>query len=173
MKQKFKVGDKLMLVKTPNMSWDYWAEQDKISVGDVITVDKVSDESLDDGCAVAVMSEGGIYWQDASSFKLIAPDRIVIVLRRASDDRTIRRELEKLGFTWASGNNPTTMSYFEKHKCRVLILDSKSKRLYYDYSGSRLNLNRLKDKEIKRGGIILNTRPSVTNVVNELKRYLS
>jgi len=168
--KKFKKGDKVIfngLSKDVNSSWIRWAKEDNLIVGNVYTI-KYDSESIN--------LEGVFFGYHAEWFSLLEiPTRIVIILRRGADDRSVRKALEELGTLWGNGDLPTKLSTFDKNNCRALIIYTGSNTMYWSSAyGKYDGAKRIREKEKRVGNpLILNTKPSVKETINELKKYLS
>jgi hypothetical protein len=171
-KCKFRVGEKVRLVSRHEV-WAEWL--DDMTVGNeyevTITHDGQGDGDYKDGY---IDVKGSIFTHLASQFELVKPNRISIILRRGADDRSIRKALEEMGVKWADGAPPTSKSYYEREDCRLLIIYTGSNLMmwssaYGKYSTAREI--RKREQRVERGGLILNTKPSVKQTITELKRY--
>ena len=166
---KFKVNDKVRLNELEDSIWGRWAQQE-CEFNEEYVVTKVYDYHAG---GPYIDMEGAFLTHKASQFELVKPSRIVIILRRGADDRSIRKALEDMGVTWGDGTRPTSKSYLKSRKCRALILYTAGKQLLWSSSyGLNEGARAIRKKEMRDGNpLILNTKPSVKETINELKRY--
>lgn len=154
--------------------WGKWAKEANLKPNKKYEVADVSTTESHDGINVGLIIKGhGTLWHCSSQFRLPAPEKMVIILRRGSDDRTIRAWLQDAGFHWASGDKPTSKSYFRTDSCRVIMLHPMSKSLTWSSQyGAKDGARFIRKTEESKGvRVILNTKPSVTQTINELKKY--
>lgn len=172
--KEFRKGDKIKAVKQNEGVWGCWMRQDDIRIGDVLEVSSFRSAGEDYPGLIEI--KGKFFKHLASQFKIIGPSRIVVILRRGADDRTIRKALEEMGVTWASGDMPTEVSYLERKGCRMLIIYTESKTLFWSTAHSDQaspRSIRKHEQKVDPSTLFINTKPSVKQAVKELERYLS
>ena len=122
-----------------------------------------------------------MYGYELRWFSPWKPKKIVVILRRAADDRSVRKALGVLGIKWSSGREAEGRGYYEKgvglsmKGCRVLVLNWSNNSKEYSLSYTSYIVLTDSPKSIREhyasqeDCVILNTKPSVKQAINILK----
>lgn len=180
METKFKLGD---IVRFNGYTYDpehavRSGFDEGIKVGDIVVI---REQQALYNSRQWFKFEGGEFWHSDANFSLVcegAPDLVVVILRRPVDENSVLKALEELGYLWHSRNKPTEFSP-TLNSSRILLLHPITKLIGTsgthggeDMSPSEI-INDVKFWKRENENILfLNTKPSVSQIVKNLKNIL-
>lgn len=176
MKSKFKVGDEVICTRLGNdREGDRYAIEDGLEVGEKYKVTMIGDNGIGEHGEWVEISDGW-YWHHQDSFRIAGCDAIVITLRRPVDRKSVEAFLNSKGYFQNSG--------LDKKKSRIIVVHltgRNEKSLTYSakckYDKRANEARKHADKFVKdmfgfENVKHLSSKPSVNELINELKRYM-
>lgn len=172
--EQVKIGDRVILTSLSGEKGCYnWQRKAGLILGEEYIVSNV--ESVLGGCYIRL--HGYNFWHDINKFRH-KTDAIIIVLRRREDRRTIEKFLKKNSFTWLYVDAFFTI---RKNNSRVIVIHPNTRELSYNGQVSFHNTVKqaicsttefLNDYFRYEKVVVVKTKPSVNQAINEIKKYI-